>query len=146
MNFVYKDFKVTENFWFHELIKTNCRISNYPSDSLTLFNLFESARKLQNLRDGLFRGKPITINSGYRSTLVNRAVGGVPTSDHVKGLAFDIIVSGFESTPYDLFINLHNYSKIEKDLFGQVICYSTFVHVSFNREKHKNEFICKDLF
>ena len=35
-------------------------------------------------------GKPIYVNSGYRSAAVNKAVGGVATSHHLKGMAADI--------------------------------------------------------
>lgn len=35
-------------------------------------------------------GKPITINSGYRSPALNKAVKGSATSDHMKGCAADI--------------------------------------------------------
>lgn len=35
-------------------------------------------------------GKPITINSGYRSPALNKAVKGSVTSDHMKGCAADI--------------------------------------------------------
>lgn len=35
-------------------------------------------------------GKPITVNSGYRSKKLNSAVKGVPTSQHLKGEAADI--------------------------------------------------------
>lgn len=35
-------------------------------------------------------GKPITINSFYRSKALNTAVGGSTTSDHVKGMAIDL--------------------------------------------------------
>lgn len=35
-------------------------------------------------------GGPIIVNSGYRSIAVNNAVGGVPTSQHLRGLAADI--------------------------------------------------------
>lgn len=35
-------------------------------------------------------GKPITINSGYRSPALNKAVKGSATSDHMKGCATDI--------------------------------------------------------
>ena len=39
---------------------------------------------------------PIVVNSGYRSAAVNRAVGGVATSNHLTGCAADIRVSGLE--------------------------------------------------
>ena len=39
-------------------------------------------------------GRPVTINSGYRSQAVNRAVKGSSTSQHVKGQAVDFEVPG----------------------------------------------------
>lgn len=138
----YTDFPVTTNFMFSELIHTNVKANNVPTDINVLFNIYESSRKLQMLRDSVFC-LPIHISSGYRSFAVNKAVGGVRTSDHLKGLAFDITVNGFR--PFDVFCALLDCSKQGLVLFGQVICYPTFVHVSFNRENHKDEFFCKDL-
>lgn len=142
MSFSYDNFSVTKNFKFDELVVTSVKSPNYPSSNITLFNLYESARKLQRLRDVVFH-RPVVISSGFRSFTVNRAVGGVMSSDHCKGFAFDIKVPGME--PYKVFMSLYEYSKSNPDLFGQVICYPTFVHVSFNREKHVNDFFCKDL-
>ena len=39
---------------------------------------------------------PIIINSGFRSPEVNKAVGGVPTSNHLTGCAVDIRCIGME--------------------------------------------------
>ena len=39
---------------------------------------------------------PIIINSGYRSPAVNKAVGGVATSNHLSGCAADIRALGME--------------------------------------------------
>jgi hypothetical protein len=39
---------------------------------------------------------PIIINSGFRSPAVNKAVGGVPTSNHLTGCAVDIRCVGIE--------------------------------------------------
>ena len=36
-------------------------------------------------------GKPIHVTSGYRCPELNKAVGGVPTSQHLKGEAADIV-------------------------------------------------------
>lgn len=47
---------------------------------------------LQKIRDHF--DKPITINSGYRCTTHNAAVGGASGSRHAKGQAADIVVSG----------------------------------------------------
>ena len=43
---------------------------------------------LEPLRTHL--GHPIKINSGFRCTALNKAVGGVPNSFHTKGRAADI--------------------------------------------------------
>ena len=45
---------------------------------------------------GVGGGLPIYINSGYRSVAVNRAVGGVATSNHLTGCAADIRCTGLE--------------------------------------------------
>ena len=39
---------------------------------------------------------PIVINSGFRSPEVNKAVGGVSTSNHLTGCAVDIRCVGIE--------------------------------------------------
>ena len=47
---------------------------------------------LEPLRVKLAR--PVVITSGYRSLVLNRAVGGSPTSHHMQGRAADLIVPG----------------------------------------------------
>lgn len=51
---------------------------------------------LDPLREAL--GRPIVVSSGYRSPLVNRAVGGASSSQHVLGQAADITVPGMHVT------------------------------------------------
>lgn len=46
---------------------------------------------LDPLREAL--GKPLYVNSGYRSLALNKAVGGAATSQHVTGQAVDITAS-----------------------------------------------------
>lgn len=36
-------------------------------------------------------GAPITVTSGYRSPALNKAVGGAPTSQHLRGEAADLV-------------------------------------------------------
>lgn len=40
-------------------------------------------------------GRPIRITSGWRSAEHNARIGGVPNSDHLRGLAADIAVEGY---------------------------------------------------
>jgi hypothetical protein len=54
--------------------------------------------KLQALRDML--GKPIIINSAYRSPEHNAAVGGAPNSKHIEGLAYDARMDNHDPAVY----------------------------------------------
>lgn len=47
---------------------------------------------LQPLRDAM--GESIKIGSGYRCPQLNKAVGGVPNSQHIKGEAADLCIDG----------------------------------------------------
>ena len=53
------------------------------------------AEMLERIRSTL--GVPITVTSGYRSPRVNRAVGGVTSSDHTQGHAADFVAPGYGS-------------------------------------------------
>ena len=53
----------------------------------------DAMESLQLLRDII--GRPIIINSAYRSPLHNARVGGSPMSRHKNGDAFDISLQGF---------------------------------------------------
>lgn len=52
-------------------------------------HLVRTAEMLERIRSAL--GVPITVTSGYRSRVVNQAVGGAATSDHQRGMAADIL-------------------------------------------------------
>ena len=53
-----------------------------------------AVKALQRLRT--FFDRRITVNSGYRCPFHNKEVGGSPTSRHVAGDAFDIVVEGVD--------------------------------------------------
>jgi len=76
------DIQLTKNFSSSEL---DCKCS-YSSCTKTLIDL-DHIVKLQALRD--LTG-PLKITSGFRCKRHNKNVGGVPTSQHVKGTATDI--------------------------------------------------------
>lgn len=79
-------------FTIEELCKSNTakskNIDNTPSDNI-IINL---TRLVDNVLDPLreWYNKPIFINSGYRCKELNKAVGGVSSSYHLKGMAADI--------------------------------------------------------
>ena len=85
--------KLSEHFSLRELTKTNTGIDNVP-DEEQVNNLKRVCQWLERLRSK--RNEPIIINSGYRSSQVNKAMGGAPNSNHLTGCAVDIHVSGME--------------------------------------------------
>jgi len=54
---------------------------------------------LQALRDRL--GKPLIVNSAYRSPEHNRAIGGAPRSMHMDGTAFDISMANHDPAAFE---------------------------------------------
>ena len=92
--------RLTPHFSLAELTKTKQHIENVPNEA-QVENLRRVCRWLERLRkrwndkygDG---DDPIIINSGFRSEAVNKAVGGVPTSNHLTGCAVDIRCIGME--------------------------------------------------
>lgn len=46
-------------------------------------------------------GVPITVDDAYRCAVHNAAVGGVPDSEHVRGIAADIRIQGM--TPAEMY-------------------------------------------
>ena len=70
------------------------------------------------------------ITSGFRCPKLNRIVGGVANSQHVKGQAVDmtIVIPGY--TLKESIMDLYQYITFNLR-FDQLIVYPTFVHISF---------------
>ena len=58
----------------------------------------EAMDKLQSLRIKL--GRPMIVNSAYRSPEHNKAVGGAPASKHMLGIAFDVRMDNHDPDTY----------------------------------------------
>ena len=91
---------LSEHFTLAELTKTKTGIKNVPNEAQVgnlkrLCGWLEMLRSEWNNRYGE-GNDPIIINSGYRSPQVNKAVGGVASSNHLTGCAADIRVYGME--------------------------------------------------
>jgi putative chitinase len=84
---------MTPNFTLAELTHTDHReFDNTPNESETA-NLQRLAEFLEIVKATL-GGKPIMVNSAFRSKAVNDAVGSKDTSQHRIGCAADIRVPG----------------------------------------------------
>lgn len=90
----------SEHFTIEELCRSQVAvclgIDNEPKREDIIANLKRLAfHTLEAVR--LLNGnKPITITSGYRCKELNRAVGGVATSQHQNGCAADFVVGSAE--------------------------------------------------
>ena len=121
--------KLTENFSYEELTHTDHReFDNTPND-VELSNLTRLAEFLEQVRTLL--GKPIFINSAFRSKLVNDAVGSKDTSQHRVGCAADLRVVGM--TPNEVVKAI-----IASDLnFDQIIReFDRWTHISIPNSIH----------
>ena len=84
---------LTEHFTLEELTHTDHReFDNTPNDA-ELENIKRLAEFLEQVKT-LLGGKPIMVNSAFRSKLVNNAVGSKDSSQHRVGCAADIRVPG----------------------------------------------------
>ena len=82
---------LTEHFTLEELTHTDHReLENIPNET-ELANLKRLAEFLETVKTVL-GGKPIMVNSAFRSKVVNDAVGSKDTSQHRVGCAADIRV------------------------------------------------------
>jgi zinc D-Ala-D-Ala carboxypeptidase len=84
---------LSANFTLDELTHTDHReFDNTPNDA-ELANLYRLAGLLEQVKHVL-GGKPVMVNSAFRSKQVNDAVGSKDTSQHRHGCAADIRVPG----------------------------------------------------
>ena len=121
--------KISKNFTWEEFVASDTAKKHGIINQITDWDVRDNIialveNVLQPLRDAY--GKPITINSGYRCPALNKAVGGVATSQHTKGQAADC---GCDD-PLAL-------ARLLLDLgleFDQMGLYPTFVHLSYKRE------------
>lgn len=127
--------KISKHLELSELIRSESAkrlgLNNMPTQ--------EHIENLKKLAENIFEpirehfGQPIRISSGYRSKILNKAVGGSNTSQHSLGEAIDIDMDGtniknidifnfIKTLPFDQLINEFNYA---------------WIHVSYSAKNRK---------
>ena len=125
--------QLSDNFSLYEFIRSDTAqslgITNEPTQEHKDNIQALVDQVLQPFRDKI--RKPMVITSGYRGEELNKAVGGVSTSQHSKGEAVDFHVKGVQT---------HVLAKMLVDSglpFDQLILEygrnSTWIHVSHKR-------------
>lgn len=120
---------ISKNFSYSEFEKSDTAARLHINNAIADWDVRDNIKALvddvlQPLRDAW--GGPIFINSGYRSPDLNKAVGGVETSQHCKGMAADCGVTD----PYAL-------AKLAKKMrlpYDQLILYPSFCHISYRKD------------
>ena len=120
-----KVMKLSRNFTLEEMVATSHR---RLQDTPTL-EVVQNLQKLcvlvlQPLRDAI--GRPVYINSGYRSKRLNARVGGVPNSRHLQGRAADIHCDNLDQNKYVAYTYIGKASPPAPPLQGGGHCW---VHV-----------------
>ena len=136
----YIDFKTTKIFPmqltkdFHKSEFDSKDGSAMPDDVLQ--NVQKLANQLQVLRN--YIGKPIYINSGYRSPSHNKRVGGSPNSQHLLGKAADIRVKGYTTERLAKVIEslINNGDMLQ----GGIGIYNSFVHYDHRKTRARWDF------
>lgn len=126
--------RLSDHFTLSEFVRSDTaarlRNDNVPTPA-HLENLKRTARHMEQVR-WVLGDNAIRVTSAYRNPEVNRAVGGVPNSDHALGWAIDFVCPGFGDP-------LAICREIEKSdiVYDQLIHErkpngSWWVHISFN--------------
>ena len=134
---------ITKNFSMEELVASNTArmkgIDNTPDKEIEASLVQLAQQVLQTLRDSY--GQPIKISSGYRCKTLNKAIGGVSTSQHLKGEAVDINNGQIENKK--LFLLASKMIKEGVITVGQLIDEKGYkwLHISLPDNKHRNQIL-----
>ena len=109
-------------FEYEEFDSPDIQGSGQLMDS-KLLEMIDEAREIY--------GKPINVNSGYRTSSHNRKVGGKSSSSHLKGLAIDVACVKSD----ERFKMLNALLEVG---FNRIGVASTFIHVDIDKDKSQN--------
>lgn len=122
--------KLSPHFTLEELCRTSKPFPNLPYGAEVSALRLLCERVLEPIR--AHYGKPVRINSGYRSLQVNRAVGSKDTSQHRKGEAADIEIDGVTNADLARWIRDHLlFDQLILEAYQPGVPGSGWVHVSF---------------
>ena len=125
------NFKISE--LIHSDTATRLKINNMPDVASLDCMLDLICDCLQPIRDKI--KKPIVINSGFRCSALNKAVGGVTNSQHLKGQAADLHIPGMTIKDTIDFI-------IKSGVpFDQLLDERQWVHISYRKGNNRRQII-----
>lgn len=79
-------------------------------------------------------GYPIYITSGYRCPKLNKAVGGKPTSQHLKAEAADL---RWDANLLKFILQRCKFDQLIEEKSGK----TKWIHISFKRDGERNQYL-----
>jgi hypothetical protein len=98
---------------------------------------------IQPLRDAM--REPVKIGSGYRCPRLNKAVGGVSNSQHIKGEAADLCIDGDKAKGRKWFTWIMSHCDFDQLIWEHNAKGSYWVHVSFRADGKNRHSVVQDL-
>jgi hypothetical protein len=98
---------------------------------------------LQPLRDAM--GESIKIGSGYRCPQLNKAVGGVSNSQHVKGEAADLCIDGDMKKGKRWFEWIKSHCDFDQLIWEHNAKGTYWVHVSYRADGKNRRHVIENL-
>lgn len=134
-------------FTFRELLHSNVALQNdVPNlpprkDAAKIY--FNLVVLVDNLLDPIRErfAVPVIVTSGYRCERLNKLVGGVDNSQHMKGEAVDFCFAGFSKKE----MTAAFFEIAEEFNFDQLIYYKKkgFIHISYSRKNNRHQSIIR---
>ena len=115
-------------------------INNKPSVQQMINLVYLCAYVLEPLRMAM--NEPIKIGSGFRCQALNKAVGGVYNSQHMKGQAADLCIDGDIQKGRKWFNYIKNHLPFDQLIWehnskGTYWVHVSFVYPDFGKNRHK---------
>ena len=124
---------ITMHFTIEEMYASDTAkrlgIDNKPTTQKMINIVYLCAFVLEPLRVAM--GKPIKISSGYRCERLNKAVGGVYNSQHLKGQAADIDIQGDMAFGKKILEYIRDHLPFDQLIWEHTKSGTYWVHVSF---------------
>ena len=136
--------QITKHFTLEELCASATAkargIQNKPNAQQIISLVYLAAYVLEPLREAMH--EPIPISSGFRCEQLNRAVGGVSNSQHMRGQAADLCIGGDmkKGRKWFDYIKTHlNFDQLiwEHSSNGTYWVHVSFVHPDFGRNRRQ---------
>ena len=136
--------QLTKHFSLEELCASATAkargIQNKPNAQQIISLVYLAAYVLEPLREAMH--EPIPISSGFRCEQLNRAVGGVANSQHMKGQAADLCIGGDmkKGRKWFDYIKTHlNFDQLiwEHSSNGTYWVHVSYVHPDFGRNRRQ---------